>query len=98
MSYAKYKNLGGQKTTESFNDFAITEISSQQHKNSILSSNKLCVIDVYGNFCGPCRAVAPKFAQLAKKYNKENICALVKKTLNLNLIVRLTLVKNQHHL
>jgi thioredoxin 1 len=85
MSYAKYKDLGVKKDKIEKFENSIIEIKSQDHKNQILLSNYLVVIDIYGNFCAPCRTVAPKFEMLAQKYNKPGICSLVKENVELRL-------------
>ena len=52
-------------------------IGDNQHKESIVRSNRITVIDIYADWCGPCKQIAPQFAKLAQKYNKKGICACV---------------------
>jgi len=54
------------------------KIISAAHKQQILSANKFVVIDIYGDWCGPCKVVAPRFYELAHKYTRAGLCAMVK--------------------
>ena len=47
--------------------YGVPEITSKEEKLNFIQNNKVCVIYVYGNFCGPCKAMAPKYAQLASE-------------------------------
>ena len=44
-----------------FNDANFTE--------EVLNSDKLAVVDVYADWCGPCRLVAPIIEELATEYD-----------------------------
>lgn len=41
----------------------LTDLTSENHKQ-ILDGNKYVVIDVYTDWCGPCRSLAPIFKEL----------------------------------
>lgn len=56
----------------------VIKLSSAEHKNSIIAGNKIVVVDVYTDWCGPCKIMAPKFDQLAQKYSVPGHCVLVK--------------------
>ncbi len=47
------------------------------HKEQVVRSHRITVIDVYADWCGPCKQIAPQFAALGQKYNKTGICACV---------------------
>jgi thioredoxin 1 len=86
MSYAKYKDLGADKlneTNEGFQD--CVELTNSEEKNFIINDNKICVIDVYGTWCGPCKQIAPRYNKLASKYNSPGECMLVKENIDLKL-------------
>lgn len=56
----------------------VPSISSAQHRQSVISSNFLVVVDNYTDWCGPCQQCAPQFAVLAGRYTRPGMCALVK--------------------
>ena len=56
----------------------VIDITNSDHRNKIVSENKIVVIDYYTEWCGPCKEIKDEYNQLAKKYNIENVCILVK--------------------
>lgn len=57
---------------------SVIKISSLAHKNSIVAGNKICLVDVYTEWCGPCKVIGPHFENLAHKYSSPGHCVLVK--------------------
>ena len=43
-------------------------ISSLEHKNKIIKEYKYVVVDVYGDWCGPCKKIYPKVLELQNKW------------------------------
>ena len=43
-------------------------ITEQNFEEKIAKSDKLCVIDLYADWCGPCRMLAPTLAELESEY------------------------------
>jgi thioredoxin 1 len=68
--YRAYKDLSPtleeQNRLMSFHPEVILEMSRKQE---IIETNKIVCIDLFGDYCYPCKIIAPKFAELAKKYN-----------------------------
>ncbi len=52
-------------------------LRDSKHKEDTVRSNRITVIDIYADWCGPCKQIAPQFAALAQKYNKHGICQCV---------------------
>jgi thioredoxin 1 len=78
--YAKYNTLA---PTESLNNTSNNieselHITSLHHKKSLLEQHQVVCIYLWGNFCEPCKAIAPKHAELAKQYYNPGKCILMK--------------------
>jgi len=54
------------------------EVSTIDEKKYHIGNNKVCVVYIYGNFCNPCKQIAPRYSQLINKYNNPGICMLLK--------------------
>lgn len=101
--YAKYKDLGD-KEKEKFEPSRgapsavsrIVSITDNRHKKEIVQGHKVCVVDIYADWCGPCKQVAPKFAKLAEKYYKPGVCIFAKEDVELELTPGLTSIPVFH--
>ena len=63
--YKTYRNLGNPQDQEPTRP--CMEIQDLEHRKKILTENNVVCIDLWGEWCGPCKVVAPKFAKLAEK-------------------------------
>jgi len=87
MSYKKLTDLG-KSSRETFEEMketynVVPEITTLEDKQSLIMNNKVVVVDVYADWCGPCQTAAPMFAQLYDKY--KDLCKLVKENVDLRL-------------
>jgi len=88
MSYAKYKDLGEKKDGQEENydnQIYAFEISNIQQKHDFIKNNRLCVVDVWAPWCGPCKQISSRYEKLAKQYSKPGFCMLVKENADLNI-------------
>ena len=78
--YAIYKNLGPQeeKEREKKEMFEVTQVSSLGHRKSLIEQNEIVCIYLWGEFCGPCKILAPHYTELSQQYNNPGKCILVK--------------------
>ena len=83
MSYKTYNQLGGSKTDSDV--ISVVELKTNEQKQQVITSNDVCVIDVYASWCGPCKTAAPIFAKMSLQYNSPGKCMLVKQNIENNL-------------
>ena len=48
----------------------IVSVTSSSHFDKLLSSSIYTIVDFYADWCGPCKTIAPVFANLAEKESK----------------------------
>ena len=56
----------------------INQISSSGQFSKLLSSNTYVITDFYADWCGPCKAIAPVFEQLAASHSQSGKVAFAK--------------------
>lgn len=61
------------------------EIKSAEQKQRLLAENTTVCVDMYAEWCRPCKRIAPHYAQLAKQYG--DVCFFAKEDADLNLTV-----------
>ena len=83
MSYRKLNTIG--ITTKETFDVLVPEIQSTEDKKNMINGHSICLIDVYADWCGPCKLTAPAFAKLFKNYNLKGVVGLAKENVELGL-------------
>lgn len=46
----------------------VKEVTSVEEWNDVITTNPLVVVDVFADWCGPCRALSPLFEELSAKF------------------------------
>jgi thioredoxin 1 len=57
---------------------SVHHISSPAEFSELLGSTTYVIADFYADWCGPCKAIAPMYAQMAKTYSIPNFLAFAK--------------------
>ena len=74
---------GGPKSGKDEPVVQVPEVTTLQDKQSLINNNKLVIVDVYADWCGPCQIATPLYAKLYTKY--KDLCVLVKENVELGL-------------
>lgn len=91
MSYRTLSNVGvDNKTSISTNKnddkrIIVPIISCIEDKTNLISNNRLCVIEVYAEWCEPCNFIKNDYEKLCEKYTIPKICVLAKENVELRL-------------
>ena len=81
--YASYGSLAPKQEDKPV--YSVLEIQDLQHRKKTLSGNSIVCVDLFADWCAPCKVVAPKFAELAQQYNNPGRCLLAKENFDLKL-------------
>tara|TARA_B110000908_G_C10088925_1_gene373066 strand:+ start:169 stop:585 length:417 start_codon:yes stop_codon:yes gene_type:complete len=81
--YASYKSLAPKD--ERKEQYPCTEVQNLEHRKKILTENSIVCLDLWADWCAPCKVVGPQFAELAKQYNSTGRCLLAKENVDLEL-------------
>lgn len=80
-------------------------INKNNFEEEIEKSEKLCVIDLYADWCGPCRMLAPILAELEAEYPDVKFCKVnvdndpeIARVFNVESIPLVAFVKNNTYL
>jgi len=54
------------------------KVKSMDDKRAIISSHRVCVFDIYGTWCAPCKKIEPEFSRMAQNLNNRGQVFLAK--------------------
>lgn len=75
--YSSYGDLGN-KEQPNRDVMNVLELANVDHKRQIIQNNRVVVVDIYADWCGPCKQTAPDYATIATEYTRPGECAIVK--------------------
>lgn len=81
--YSTFRQLA--PTEEKKSSYMCMEVQDHQHRKKIIDENSVVCVYLRGDWCEPCKSVAPVFYNLAERYNNPGRCALVKESVDLGL-------------
>lgn len=75
-----YKSISeyGVQPEQKQDQHEVGELENPNHKAQVINNNRIVVIDIYADWCGPCKQTAPTYAILAKQFSQVGYCAIVK--------------------
>jgi thioredoxin 1 len=75
--YKSYSELGAQPE-QNRDLYSVLQIATPQHKEQLIQQNRLVCVNIYADWCGPCKQTAPEYSIIAQTYSKPGLCAVVK--------------------
>lgn len=51
----------------------VIEITSKQQLNQLLQQYPVVILDIYGTYCGPCKAMKSTYESMADKYTSQQV-------------------------
>jgi len=80
MSYAKFKDLGENiqeknVATIQHNDpfYSQIEIVSREQKMNLINSKRIVVVDIYAEWCQPCKQIESRYVNFAKEHTTNDV-------------------------
>lgn len=61
------------KSETKSDSFGLKDLENSQQLEELIKSSKKLVLDIYADWCSPCKYVAPKFEELSKNKNYSEI-------------------------
>lgn len=78
MGYTKYENLGKNNEDTEASLYPLDTIQNEEELRQLTSKYPIVVVDIYADWCGPCKHITPQFQKLAAKYKDNNNVKFVK--------------------
>jgi thioredoxin 1 len=85
--YRSFDNIGVEKpqTQQIKPQQTITDITTQIDKNRLIGSNRLVCVDIYADWCAPCKKLEPEYIGFAKLFSNRKDLLFAKENIELNL-------------
>lgn len=75
--YRNYDQLGSQPEPNR-DQYSVPEMVNSHHLAQLIRENKVVCVEIYTDWCGPCKMIAPDYSNIAVKYTSPTNCAVVK--------------------
>lgn len=85
----KYSSYASFMTDKQDKNRMCTHLLSKEHKNRIVRTNKVVIVDLFAEWCGPCKTIAPLFDELMNEYNSPGKVFFCKENIDLGLSPKL---------
>jgi thioredoxin 1 len=95
MSYKSFDELGN-KPKPNRDLYSVLTVENAQHKNQIITQNRVVVVDIYADWCRPCKQIEPEYSMMAQKYNQQGQVMLIKENLQKKITQGITGVPTFH--
>lgn len=83
--YSTYGNIGTDEKKESQDSKFVFSITTLEDLQEVINNNTVVVVDIYADWCGPCKSIASSYAAMAKELNNIGTLLLVKENVDVGI-------------
>jgi len=81
--YRSFQELGDDEEQHApQQSYSLIEIQDAEHKELIRRKNLIVCVDIYADWCQPCKDIEPRYADIASRFELRDTCAVVKENLD----------------
>lgn len=77
--YASYSSYHSEVNKQINTDMlGVIDLRDKNHKDEVVSKNRIVCIEIYADWCGPCKTLSPTYATMALEFRDKYSALLVK--------------------